>query len=130
MEVTERSRTLTCLACPRGCRVKVELDEEGGVLRMEGSRCERGEEWLRREILNPTRTLTTTVRTVFPDFPRLSVKTNRDVPLKEFFDFMKKIDSVLVERRLKPGDVVVEDFYKDEEGFASLVATGYMEEKS
>ncbi len=76
------------------------------------------------------RTLTTTVRTVFADFPRLPVKTDRDVPLKDFFECMKKIDSVLVERRLKPGDVVVEDFYRDGEGVAALVATGYMEEKT
>ncbi len=117
---------LTCLACPKGCRVRVSFDGDGNVTAVSGSRCGRGREWAEQELSSPMRTLTTTVRTSFTDFPRLPVRSERDVPLSEIPRMMKKIEFLIVEERLFPGIVVEKEVYRDDEGAVALIATGDM----
>ncbi len=119
-------KDLTCLACPKGCRVEVSFDEDGNAVSVAGSRCRHGREWVEQELSCPLRTLTTTVRTSFADFPRLPVRSERDVPLSGFPAMMKKIDRLIVNERLLPGMVVEEELYRDGEGAVALIATGDM----
>lgn len=98
-------RELTCIQCPQGCRLKI--SGQGGTLVVQGNKCPRGLNYAQAELTNPSRTLTTTVRTSFPDFPLLPVRTLRDVPLAQFFAIMGEINSVHVVKRLRPGDVVL-----------------------
>ena len=35
-------RELTCIVCPRGCQLKVELDDAGAVVSVSGNLCKRG----------------------------------------------------------------------------------------
>ena len=95
---------LTCVLCPKGCVVKITRINKS--CEITGFQCDRGKEYALRELVNPARVLTTTVRTDFKDFPRLPVKTDREIPLTEIFDFMKEINSIRVKKRLKPGDTV------------------------
>jgi len=101
----EESGHITCILCPKGCRIS--FHRQAGDIEFSGYGCPRGEEYARKEIVNPERILTSTVRTVFTDFPRLPVKTNREIPLGEVREYMKAINSVLVRKRCIPGDVVV-----------------------
>ena len=55
-------RELTCIVCPRGCQLKVELDEKGAVLNVEGFTCPRGKQYAVDECTHPMRTITSTVR--------------------------------------------------------------------
>ena len=50
---------LTCIVCPKGCRLNV--DEENGFL-VTGYGCSRGKEYGHKELTAPTRTLTSIVR--------------------------------------------------------------------
>ena len=50
---------LTCIVCPKGCRLNV--DEENGFL-VTGYGCPRGKEYGHKELTAPTRTLTSIVR--------------------------------------------------------------------
>ena len=50
---------LICIVCPKGCHLKV--DEENGY-RVTGNSCKRGEEYGKKELTNPTRVITSTVR--------------------------------------------------------------------
>ncbi len=119
-------KRLTCLACPRGCNVELTISADGAVLQMDGCSCDRGEAWIREELLHPMRRLTTTVRTVFDDFPRLPVKTDRDIDLQAFSAVMKLVDSIMVTRRMLPGEVISPCVYEDGAGRVALIATGYM----
>jgi CxxC motif-containing protein len=133
-----REKYLTCIACPRGCRVYLEYADDGKIITMEGHRCKKGEVWLGQEIACPMRTLTTTVRTSFPDFPRLPVRTFGDIPLEAFPGVMKRIDSLLVKTRLSCGDQVEKEIYPGKEdskengkegeqiGAVALIATASM----
>lgn len=92
---------VTCIECPRGCRITV-TKKDGGY-HVEGNRCRRGEEYAVREAECPLRTLTTTVRTTFPDLPRLPVRTSAEVPLEDIFRFMKGINRFTLKDRVPPG---------------------------
>ena len=82
---------------------------EDGTLRVQGNACQRGEVFARTEILDPRRTLTTSVATAFPDRPRLPVRIE-GVPEPRVLDAMNAIDGVTADRRLEAGEAVAEDF--------------------
>lgn len=112
---------LTCIVCPNGCRMTVE--NEGQEIKVEGAQCKKGAEFAKTELTNPTRSLTTTVRTVFEDFPRLPVKTSAEIPKGKMLEAMKRIKNVRVEKRLHVGDIVLPDVFG-----ADIVATANMEQ--
>ena len=51
-------KELICIVCPRGCHLKV--DEEHGWA-VSGNSCEKGAEYGKIELTNPTRVITSTV---------------------------------------------------------------------
>lgn len=53
---------LTCILCPKGCRLRV--DENDGY-KVIGNACPRGADYGREEALDPKRTITSTVRILF-----------------------------------------------------------------
>lgn len=53
-------RELTCIGCPLGCAVTVEM-EGTEILSVTGNTCKRGEEYARKEVTNPTRIVTSIV---------------------------------------------------------------------
>ena len=114
-------RELTCIQCPLSCRIKAL--GEGDNLKLTGNQCKQGLEYARQEISNPTRTLTTTVATVFPDYPVLPVRTAGEVPLGKIFEIMHFIKELLVDQRLRPGDVIMENIM---ETGVDLIATADM----
>ena len=50
---------LICIVCPKGCHLKV--DEENGYA-VTGNSCEKGAAYGKKELTNPTRVVTSTVR--------------------------------------------------------------------
>lgn len=114
---------ITCITCPLGCAIAVK--KKGDDYEVSGNECKKGKKYAIQELTNPVRGITSTVKTVFNDFPRLPVKTDREVPLQEIFIFMEQINAVVVEKRVKPGDLVLKNV-KDTD--INLVATGDMAE--
>jgi CxxC motif-containing protein len=52
---------LTCITCPMGCRLAIEVRADG-ELAVSGNRCPRGAAYAREELLAPKRTVTATCR--------------------------------------------------------------------
>ncbi|MEL3900385.1 MAG: DUF1667 domain-containing protein [Treponema phagedenis] len=105
------TKNIICTACPRGCRLVVEienLDAQG--ISVSRNKCPKGEAYGKQEAVCPMRMLTTTVASSVKDKPRLSVKTSDVVPLKNFAEYMRRIRSVNVSKACKPGDIIVKDF--------------------
>ena len=98
-------RELTCIVCPRGCGLTVELSEEGKVLSVSGNICKRGATYAENECTNPMRTVTSTVRCEGGGI--LSVKTEKTVPRELVFEVMKKINSVKTPDTTRIGDVII-----------------------
>lgn len=95
---------LICIVCPKGCHLKV--DEENGY-RVTGNSCKRGEEYGKKELTNPTRVITSTVRVTGGLHQRLPVKTDKDISKKLIFDAVRLLDGVTVQSPVKAGDVVL-----------------------
>lgn len=98
-------RKLTCIVCPRGCDMTVELGDGGEVIGVKGNACKRGAVYASDECTHPRRTVTSTVR--LEDGRVLPVKTANTVPKELVFDVMKEINSKIAKSDLKIGDVVI-----------------------
>ena len=100
------TRELTCIVCPKGCQLTVELDGKK-VVSVEGYTCKRGLTYAETECTAPMRTLTTTAAVegggVVP------VKTDKTVPKEMMFDCMKVINEARVPADATLGTVVVEN---------------------
>ena len=54
-------RDLICINCPLGCMLTVEMDGKE-VVSVSGNTCPRGEAYAKKEVTNPTRIVTSTVK--------------------------------------------------------------------
>ena len=100
-------RELVCIVCPRGCTLYIE-EQEGGYA-VTGNACRRGEQFAVSEMTCPQRTICTTVRTVFPEVPVISVRVSSEIPKERIFDVMREINKVRVQAPLRRGDAVIRD---------------------
>lgn len=99
-------KELICIMCPKGCHLKV--DEENGYS-VSGNNCDKGAEYGKEELVNPTRVITSTVKVIGGLYPRCPVKTTKPIPKGLIFEAMKLLDGVELTAPVRVGDVVVED---------------------
>ena len=110
-------RTLTCIECPIGCSIEVEM-QDGKVISVKGNACPRGKLYAENEVVCPKRVVTSTVRAT--DGTMVPVKTDKPVKKSEIFAIMEKINNTVCVLPVKIGDVLVENISDD----ANLIATG------
>ena len=108
MEITMTKRELTCIVCPRGCQLTVELEGKT-VLSVSGNICKRGKMYAENECTNPMRTVTTTAKT--SNGGVVAVKTETTIPKEKMFECMQLINNAVVKLPAKVGDVVLEDVF-------------------
>ena len=101
-------RELICIGCPLGCPVSVTM-EAGEVIKVEGNTCKRGDDYARKEVTNPTRIVTSTVKVSNGTADMVSVKTKEDVPKEKIFDCMRALKDVTVQAPVHIGDVVLKN---------------------
>ena len=101
-----KERFLTCIVCPKGCQLKVTL-EDGNVSAVEGYTCKRGLVYAQDECTHQRRTVTSTVK--LTGGSPVAVKTAGTVPKELVFDVMKEINSKRVDGEVKIGDVIIAD---------------------
>lgn len=99
---------LICIGCPLGCPLTVEM-EGSEVKAVSGNTCPRGDAYARKELTNPTRIVTSTVRVSGGRLAMVSVKTASDIPKGKIFDCVKALKDVEVKAPVKIGDVIVEN---------------------
>lgn len=101
-------RNLTCIGCPLGCSIHVTLSDTGEIEKIDGHTCKLGVAYAHKEVTNPTRVVTSTVRVVgaAPGIVTVSCKTQSDVPKSKIFDIMKDIKDVTVSAPVHIGDVI------------------------
>ena len=100
-------RELTCIGCPLGCQLTVTMGEN--EIKVEGNTCPRGEAYAKKEVTNPTRIVTSTVRVEGGTIERVSVKTASDIPEGSIFECMKEIHAAKVKAPVHIGDVILAD---------------------
>lgn len=100
---------LTCIGCPMGCAVTVQMNEAGQITEVTGHTCRRGEDYARKEVTNPTRIVTSTVKVEGGIAEMVSVKTKTDIPKGKIFACVDGLKGVCVKAPVHIGDVITAD---------------------
>ncbi len=101
-------RELTCIGCPMGCQITVEMEEKE-IISVSGNTCAIGDKYARNEVTHPERTVTSTAVILGGDKQRVSVKTKSNIPKDKIFECMNEIDAACVKAPVHIGDIVVKN---------------------
>lgn len=102
-------RELTCIICPRGCSLSVNIDGEKTTV--SGNSCPKGEKYAVEECIHPTRTVTSIVRVENRENTMVSVKTASPVPKENIFGVMEIIRKTSVKAPVKVGDIILTNIF-------------------
>ena len=100
-------RELTCISCPMGCQMTVSVGK--GEIKVTGNNCKRGEIYAKKEVTDPRRVVTSSVRVKNGELIRVSVKTETDIPKDKIFDCMADIFKAEAVAPVKIGDIIIEN---------------------
>jgi CxxC motif-containing protein len=98
----------TCIVCPNGCDLSVEI-QDGKVLSVSGNRCKRGVTWVKQEVTDSHRVVTSSVVVRGGVMPLCSVRTSDPVPKDRIPDVMAVIRTIVRDAPVSAGDVLVTD---------------------
>lgn len=99
-------KELTCIGCPMGCQLTVEMDGTK-VVKVTGNTCNVGDQYARKELTNPTRIVTSTVCVDGGTIGMTSVKTKSDIPKGKIDDVIAELAAICVKAPVSIGDVVL-----------------------
>ena len=103
-------KEIVCIGCPMGCYLTIDVAETK-IPAVSGNRCKVGLEYAEKELSNPERTLTTTVKVRSGHLPLVSVRTNGPIPKGRIFDAMHLLASVEVEAPIKIGMPIIKNIF-------------------
>ena len=101
-------KIITCINCPVGCRMTVDLSDLGKVLSVTGNTCPRGSKYAVQECTLPERMITAVLPVEGSTVP-LSVKTSRPVPKHLIRDVMRELSKIRLVSPVMAGQVVFAD---------------------
>ena len=98
-------RKLTCIGCPLGCAIQVRV-KDGEIENISGNTCKRGEVYARKEMTNPTRIVTSTVKVENGEVAMVSIKTRSDIPKEKIKDCIKELKGIMVQAPIYINDII------------------------
>ncbi len=101
-------KEITCICCPLGCPLTVELADSGAVVSVTGQTCRRGEAYGAKEATAPERSIAFVVP-VEGRLEPLSVKTAAPVPKTALPKATAQLRQLTVTPPVAAGDTVLED---------------------
>ena len=99
-------KNLICINCPLGCTLTVTMEGDR-VLGVAGNTCKRGDAYARKELKNPTRIVTSTVKVIGGSERMVSVKTKSDIPKGKVLECVRALKDVAAKAPIHIGDVIV-----------------------
>ena len=91
----------TCVVCPWGCLLKTQGDK------ISGYSCTRGLKHAKRELTDPRRSISGSVRIIGAVNNALPVKTSEPIPKDMLLDAARLLYTVTVHPPIRTGDVIV-----------------------
>lgn len=102
------NREFTCLVCPKGCRITAVLQgKEEPVISGEG--CKRGKAYVLQELIDPRRTISTSVRVRRGETDLASVRLTKPIPLDRVKEAAGLIQSQVLTAPVYEGTVILSD---------------------
>ncbi len=112
-------KVLTCIECPQSCSLTVDI-ENCRIVKVNGNKCPRGQDYAQAEIENPKRILTGTVLAKGLVIKMVPVRTDKPIPKARILEGASELKKLKVTKPLGIGDIIVDNFM----GLAvNLVAT-------
>lgn len=102
-------REIVCIICPTGCRIHAEIGESGAIDTLEGHQCKRGETYVRSEVLDPVRVLTSIVRFKGRSQRMCPIRSDRPVPKGIIREMARAVSKIEIEGPVRLGDVIVKN---------------------
>jgi len=102
-------KDMICIACPLGCRLSIYEDNSAEGFIVSGNKCLRGIDYAVKEMTNPTRVLTTTVKISKAFFSRIPVRTNGAIPKSLIYEAMKLINCIEIQAPVRMGQVLIKN---------------------
>lgn len=101
---------MICIACPKGCMMTVTEDssQESGY-KVTGNQCPTGITHGIKEMTNPTRLLTSTVKIEGEECHMMPVRTDKELPKGMLLDVMKEINKAVAKSDIQVGDIIIEN---------------------
>ena len=114
-------KEFTCIICPRGCVIEVDVEADAVAEGREGietaldralasaigTGCRRGVDYVRQEVLNPMRTIATSVRVLDGSMPLVSVRLTKPVLKARIAGIMAALRGVQLNAPVEAGTIVV-----------------------
>ena len=101
-------KEFVCIRCPLGCNITVAT--EGNEIRsITGNTCQRGADYVTKELTDPRRIVTSLVRVTGGELPVASVKTASDIPKAKIQDCILALKEIDLQAPVHMGDIVVEN---------------------
>lgn len=97
-------KKFTCIVCPKGCRIKV--DDDGNIT---GYTCLRGLNYVKQELVDPRRCLTSTFKVSGASLLVCPCKSSQNVPKDRVKDVVKEIAKLDIQAPIKMHQVVIEN---------------------
>lgn len=101
-----RISEVTCIRCPLGCAITVDVAPDGAAVYREGASCARGREYAVAEVTASMRSVATTINIPGCGEP-LSVKTADPIPKPLIADAVRAMKAAHVELPVRMGDMVL-----------------------
>ena len=118
-------KEIICIGCPLGCLLTIDYNQIK-VQEIGGNRCNQGLQYAEKELFNPERTLTTTVKVRNGHLPLVSVRTNKPIPKNRVFEAMDLLARVEVDAPIKIGDAIIQNLFGTN---ISIIATKHIFKK-
>lgn len=99
-------RVLTCIRCPMGCELTTIINDDG-LVTVKGNACIRGEQYAKKELSNPLRVLTTTVRVLEGTQAMLPVRTRGEIPKEKIMDGIRQLKRIQLKAPIMVGDIIM-----------------------
>lgn len=99
-----KERKFTCIVCPKGCRITV--NEEGEI---SGYTCLRGLNYVKQELVDPRRTLTSTFKVKGGNILVCPCKSSDTLPKDKVKDVVKEIAKLEIEAPVLMHQVIIKD---------------------
>ena len=104
----EETIKILCITCPKGCSLEVTRDGDT-VVKVVGSGCKRGPDYVRRELVDPRRMVATSVKIKNGVHPLLPVYTSAPFPKGRIMEMQAALRTVEVTAPVKTGAIVIEN---------------------
>ena len=106
--MAEELTKLICITCPVGCTLHVTHDGDT-IVRVDGEECKRGRDYVRAELADPRRMVTSTVKVNGGLHPLVPVCTSEPIPKGLIFPLLHELRRVELRAPVVVGQVVLEN---------------------